>query len=51
MERLEIDQVDWEFEGSQDWDALVADADHAFLGMSFKEAKERGLLDNLPADE
>ena len=51
MERLEIDQIDWEVKGTQDWDALISDADPAFLGMSYQEAKKRGLLDDLDADE
>lgn len=49
MERLEIDKIDWELQGVQDWDTLVADTDPSFQGMSFEEAKKRGLLDDLDA--
>jgi hypothetical protein len=51
MERLEIDKIDWELEGPQDWDTLAADTDQSFLGMSFEEAKKRGLLDELDAGQ
>jgi hypothetical protein len=51
MERLQMDQIDWDLEDSQDWDTLVADADQTFLGMSFEEAKKRGLLDDLEAED
>lgn len=51
MERLQIDEIDWEIGDHQDWDALVADTDQTFLGMSFEEAKQRGLLDNLDANQ
>jgi len=50
MERLNIDEIDWELQGPQDWDSLAADTGQSFLGMSFEEAKQRGLLDNLDAD-
>ena len=32
-------------------DRLVADADQAFQGMTFEEAKQRGLLDDLAASD
>jgi hypothetical protein len=51
MERLEIDKVDWSLDGKQDWDALVADTGSAFQGLSFEEAKKRGLLDDLQTSE
>jgi hypothetical protein len=51
MERLKIDEIDWEAEGSQDWDALAADTNQSFLGMSFQEAKKRGLLNELDAEQ
>jgi hypothetical protein len=51
MVRLDIDEIDWEPEGPQDWDTLSADTDRSFLGMSFEEAKNRGLLDELDAGQ
>ena len=51
MERLEIDEIDWEVPETHDWDTLVAETDQAFLGMSFEEAKKRGLLDDLDAGQ
>jgi len=50
MERLKIDEIDWELEGPQDWDSLAADMGQSFLGMSFEEAKKRGLLNDLDTD-
>jgi hypothetical protein len=50
MERLKINEIDWEMEGPLDWDALAADTAQSFLGMSFEEAKKRGLLNDLDAD-
>jgi hypothetical protein len=47
--RLPIDEIDWDLGDSQDWDTLVAGSDQSFLGMSFEEAKQRGLLDDLEA--
>jgi CheY-like chemotaxis protein len=51
MERLQLDKIDWELGEPQDWDTLVADTDQGFRGMSFEEAKKRGLLDDLDADD
>jgi hypothetical protein len=51
MTRLDIDGIDWEPKESQDWDALIADTGPSFLGLSFEEAKKRGLLDDLDADQ
>jgi hypothetical protein len=50
MERLKLDEIDWELEGSQDWESLAADTDQSFYGLSFEEAKKRGLLNDLGAD-
>jgi len=49
MERLQIDKIDWELGETQDWDTLAADTDQRFRGMSFEEAKKRGLLADLDA--
>jgi len=51
MERLQLDKIDWELGEPQDWDTLVADTDQEFRGMSFEEAKKRGLLDDLDAGD
>jgi CheY-like chemotaxis protein len=51
MERLNLDAINWQLEGSQDWDTLTADIDPSFQGMSFEEARRRGLLDDLDSDQ
>jgi DNA-binding NarL/FixJ family response regulator len=50
MARLNLDEINWELEGAQDWDTLAADTDPSFRGMSFEEAKKRGLLGDLDSD-
>jgi DNA-binding NarL/FixJ family response regulator len=50
MKRLQIDEIDWGLGDSQDWDTLAVDMDQSSHGLSFEEAKERGLLDDLEAE-
>jgi CheY-like chemotaxis protein len=49
--RLSIDEIDWTVGEDEEWDALVADQDPSFKGVSYKEAKRRGLLDDLEAHD
>jgi CheY-like chemotaxis protein len=51
MERLEIDEIDWELGESQDWEALGVETNQSFLGMSYQEAQERGILDDLDPEQ
>lgn len=45
MEPIDLDEIDWDLGDSPDWETLDAEADQSFLGLSFQEARERGLLD------
>jgi DNA-binding NarL/FixJ family response regulator len=51
MERLEMEKVDWDLDSNQEWDALVSDTGQAFQGLSFDEAKKRGILGDLETDD
>jgi hypothetical protein len=45
-----IDEIDWQVSTDMDWDAFIADTDKGLEGISFEEAKKRGLIDSLQED-
>jgi CheY-like chemotaxis protein len=50
VERPSVDDIDWNAPADLNWDEIVSSADQGFSGMSFEEAKKRGLVDDLEAD-
>ncbi len=42
--------LDWDVPLDMDWEELVADADQGFGGLSYEEARRRGLINGLPGE-
>jgi hypothetical protein len=47
IERPPVDEIDWEIDTNLDWDAMVNDTDKGLGGLSFEDAQNQGLIDDL----
>jgi hypothetical protein len=46
-----VEEIDWEIETDLDWEEIAEDTDQGFSGMTLQEARRRGLIDGIDADE
>jgi hypothetical protein len=50
ISRPPVDDIDWDVATDLDWDTIVEETDKGLDGLSFEEAQEQGLIDQVDQD-
>jgi CheY-like chemotaxis protein/predicted regulator of Ras-like GTPase activity (Roadblock/LC7/MglB family) len=45
-----VDEIDWDIDTDAEWDDIVTTTDQGFGGISFEQARQDGIIDDLPAE-